>query len=164
MKRLSAIALMLIVVSALSFTAYAQKDMQHARAGFIKKLNLTDEQKDKVHVFQEKHEKTMIDLKADLQKAVIDKREIVRKGNIDRKSFLDANDKIMNIKNKIGSEMANHKMDIYAILTPEQKQKAEKMAVFFFDNHKMGKGEFGRHGWGGPGAGHDKPMHDDKKK
>ncbi len=165
MKRLFEIALVLIIASAFSFTAYAQRDMHRAKAGFIKKLNLTDDQQDKMHALMEKHQKTMIDLKADLEKAVIDKRGLVRKGNIDRSKFLDAEDKITGIKNKISSERANHKMDIYELLTPEQKKKAEKMAQFFFDRQKMRDHDgMGRRGMGAPKAGQVKPPQQDVKK
>jgi Spy/CpxP family protein refolding chaperone len=144
MKRLFNIALALLIAGAFSSTAFAHEGMRHNGDAFFKKLNLTAEQKEKIQSLREQHEKTMIDLKAELGKAMIDKREIVRKGNIDRKSFLDADDKVLAVQNKIHTAMANHKMDVYALLTTEQKDKVTKIADFFFDHPKMMRhGRFG---------------------
>jgi Spy/CpxP family protein refolding chaperone len=123
---------------------FAESGRGFQKGNMIKKLNLTTDQKDKIGSFREKFQKTMIDLKADLQKAMVDKREIVRKGNIDRKAYLTIEEKITGIKAKMKSEMDNHKMDIYSVLTDEQKQKVEKSRFFMDGPRKM-------HGrtWGG---------------
>lgn len=131
------LSMVVLVCSAFVGNSFAESGHGFQKGNIIKKLNLTTEQKDKIGSFREKFQKTMIDLKADLQKTLVDKREVVRKGNIDRKVYLSLEDKISAIKTKMKSEIDNHKMDIYSVLTDEQKQKVEKSGFFMDGPRKM---------------------------
>ena len=138
MKRIFEILMILCLVTAVSFTVSAQQGKQKKGSPMLKKLNLTDEQKDKVHGLSEKHQRTMIDLKADLEKAELDKKEIIRKGAIDRKSFLEAESKISSMKAKLDAERAGHQMDIYSLLNTEQKLLAGKKGGLFVNHPPEG--------------------------
>jgi Spy/CpxP family protein refolding chaperone len=86
------------------------------------KLNLTDIQKDKIKSLQVDHRKKMIDLRADLQKARVDAKEVRNNNNISRADAVKAAELINKLENEISLSRVNHRMDIYEILTPEQKK------------------------------------------
>ncbi len=98
----------------------------------IEKLNLTDQQQDAVEQLRIEHQRRMIDLKADLQKAKLDLKELKQNGNYTRDDFIAKVKAISEAKNNIALEMANHKMDIYELLTDEQKE--------IFNDLPMGSG------------------------
>jgi Spy/CpxP family protein refolding chaperone len=118
-------------------------------------LKLTDQQKDKIETLKSENQRKMIDLKADLQKAKADMHDLVMKGNYSRSDFLGAVDKIAKAKEQIAKQMANHRMDVYEQLNPDQKKTFDKM------HHRMGKGKgmmmrrgmMGHKGPGGMGMG-----------
>jgi len=87
------------------------------------RLNLTDEQKEKVQSFRLKHQKEMIDLKADLEKAELALNELKAKKNFSRSDYLNAVEKINDAENKISLSRADHRMDVYELLTDEQKKE-----------------------------------------
>ena len=105
------------------------------RHNFLRSLNLTEDQKAKIADLGAKNQKDMIDLKSDVEKLQIDKREFIRKCNIDRKSFVDLESKIMNLQNKMHLAGLNHKLDVYELLTPEQKEKT-KVIGFWHGRHE----------------------------
>ena len=89
----------------------------------LEKLDLSAEQKDKIQTLRISHQKEMVDLKADLEKAKIALRELKAKKNFPRNDYLSAVEKINNAENKISLSRANHRMDIYEILTDKQKEE-----------------------------------------
>jgi Spy/CpxP family protein refolding chaperone len=86
------------------------------------KLNLTDEQEDKVESLRIEHQKKMIDLRATLQKARLDSKDIRSNKNISRSEVISSVEKLNKIKNEISLAAANHRMDVYETLTPEQQE------------------------------------------
>jgi len=108
------------------------------------KLNLTDSQKDKINSLRTEHQKKMIDLRADLQKARLDEKELRNSDNISRSDVVKVTEKINKIRDEISLLRANHRMDIYEVLTPEQKKIAKDMKNNFSMNkqwHKKGMGK-----------------------
>jgi Spy/CpxP family protein refolding chaperone len=95
-------------------------------AGHLKfmreKLHLTDQQVSKIEGLRSDHMKKMIDLKADLEKSMIDMKSIREKDNFTRADIISAVDKSNKIKNDMALSKANHLMDIWEILTPEQQK------------------------------------------
>ena len=94
--------------------------MNHDR--MMDQLNLTDEQKDKIEALRLQHKKEMVDLKAKLQKGEIALEEIRNKDSFTRNEIISAVENINKAKNDIALSMANHRMDIYDLLTAEQKE------------------------------------------
>jgi Spy/CpxP family protein refolding chaperone len=94
--------------------------MNHER--LIDQLNLTDEQKDKIETLRLQHKKEMVDLKAELEKREIELAEARNKDNISRNEVIPSVENINKIKNEIALKVANHRMDIYELLTDEQKE------------------------------------------
>jgi len=118
MKALKFFSALVVIALFSAFFLNAQpkgKDMQD-------KLNLTDQQKDKIGTLRTEHQKKMIDLKASLEKNKIDLREMEMKNSYNRNDYLAAVEKISQTKGQIGKEMANHRMDVYEQLNPDQKK------------------------------------------
>jgi Spy/CpxP family protein refolding chaperone len=114
------------------------KGMQfHQMKLIAEKLHLTDQQKDKMKSLQGDQMKKMIDLKADLKKSMIDLKEIKDKANFTRADVLDQVGKLNKIKNDIALSKANHLMDLWEILTPEQQKIAKDNPEWFMSmGHK----------------------------
>ncbi len=97
------------------------------------KLNLTDTQKEAVEELHFSHKREMIDLKAALEKKQLDKQELLSKGNYTRDNYLGKVKAISDAKDKMALAKANHRMDVYDLLTEEQRKT--------FDEMKMSYGE-----------------------
>lgn len=93
------------------------------------KLKLTEQQQSKIETLKSEHLKKMVDLKADLEKNHIEMRDLQSKGNYSRSDFLAMVDKISKTRDQIAKEMANHRMDVYEQLTPEQKKIFNEMPM-----------------------------------
>ncbi|MCH7826970.1 MAG: Spy/CpxP family protein refolding chaperone [Bacteroidetes bacterium] len=124
-----------LLVSSLSLAQHPEKRFSPNDTGMHKmhdKLNLTDIQKDKFQKMKFSFEKQMIDLKANLQKSVLDMKVIRASDNIKRDDVINVVKKINGNKNAIALASANHRMDMYEILTPEQRKVWKKSKM-----HKM---------------------------
>ncbi|MCE1187711.1 MAG: periplasmic heavy metal sensor [Ignavibacteria bacterium] len=133
-----------LVLAVLMTSAFAQQGQGWGRGHgmMLRKLDLTKEQLAKIEDLRTAHQKNMIDLRADLKKLQISKRDMLEKGNLDRKDFLALEEKITKAQGNIRLAMANHKMDVYGILTAEQKDKLAKMTSNFLE--ARGNGPHGR--------------------
>jgi len=85
-------------------------------------LNLSNDQEKQFEDFELQFEKKMIDLRAELEKSKLMKRELVRKGNFSKNDYLSAEEKIMQAENKIQMEKAKLKMEKYSLLDEKQKK------------------------------------------
>ncbi len=108
---------------------FHKRDFQRGefRGMMLEKLNLTDEQKEAVEKLRLKHQSEMIDLKADLQKKKLALKELTNNGNYSRDDYINAVKAINAAKNNIATSMANQRMDVYDLLTPEQKKTFDDM-------------------------------------
>ena len=95
------------------------------------KLNLTEEQHNKVDVLRLTHQKEMVDLKANLEKRNIEMAELKNNGNYTREEFLSKTNEIISARNEIALSLANHQMDVYQILDETQKKDWNKMSAEF---------------------------------
>jgi Spy/CpxP family protein refolding chaperone len=95
------------------------------------KLNLTEEQQEKVDVLRLTHQKEMVDLKANLEKKEIEMAELKNKGNYTREEFLSKTNEIISARNQISLSLANHQMDVYQILDETQKKEWNKFSKNF---------------------------------
>ena len=100
-------------------------------------LNLTEDQKKQFDDLELQHDKKMIDLRADLQKSRLMKREVTNKESFSKNDYLTAEEKIMQAENKIQMEKAKLKMDKYSLLDENQKKifmnEGEHDFMFKFD-------------------------------
>ena len=93
------------------------------------KLKLTDQQESKIESLRSEHMKKMIDLKAELEKNMIDLKSIREKDNFTRADVISGVEKGNKIKNDMALAKANHLMDIWETLTPEQKKASERKST-----------------------------------
>jgi Spy/CpxP family protein refolding chaperone len=118
---------------------FHKRDFQRgeSRGMMLEKLNLTDEQKEAVEQLRLKHQNEMIDLKADLQKKKLALKELTSKDNYSRDNYINAVKAINAAKNNIALSMANHRMDVYDLLAPEQKKAFDDMRQDFNKRRPM---------------------------
>jgi len=153
MKRLLVTGITLVMIFLTAGNAAAQRNLRANRVDMISSLNLTDAQVSKIDALRTKHQKIMVDLRADLQKSVIDQKELFSSGDVQKDKYLAAVDKTNKIREKMSLERANHQMDIYSVLDKDQKAKFDKFrgTCGFGNNRGMMRG--GRFGNGGRGSG-----------
>ena len=139
------LVLILALVGLYSGTAYSQKKPLPQKEFFkhqmLDKLNLTDEQKTKIEDTRLNHQEKMIDLRANLEKKLLALKELRVKGNLDRDAVIAAVKDINLAKNDIAISRANNMMDIYEILTPDQRKIWKDNMGFFkeFGRNNMGR-------------------------
>ncbi|MDR3628639.1 MAG: Spy/CpxP family protein refolding chaperone [Ignavibacteriaceae bacterium] len=98
------------------------KGMMAHKDDMMKKLNLSDQQKDKIADLKTSFQKNMVDLRSDLKKNQIDLKSLRSKDNITREDLIASVDKVNKSKNAIALAFANHIFDVYQVLTPEQQK------------------------------------------
>ena len=131
MKVNSIILTLLLSALFISGTIYAQefpgkkreKRMMEFKDKMKDKLNLSDEQKDKIETLKFNHQKEMIDLRANLEQKEVELAELKNTLNFSRDAFLNKINEISTAKNKIEIARANHQMDVYQILNDQQKKE-----------------------------------------
>ena len=103
------------------------------------KLNLSDTQKEAVEELTFSHKREMIDLKAAIEKNKLDMQELLSKGNYTREDYLSKVKTITDAKEKIAFAKANHRMDVYDLLTEEQRKTFDEMKCRMGNKMKMRK-------------------------
>jgi len=154
---LSLSLLLPLVISVNGFAQPKEKMKMDFKGNMIEKLNLTDVQKDKISDLRSKNQKEMIDLRAELKKKEIDMKDLRKDPKLTREGLVSAVKDINVIKDKIAIARANHQMDIYEVLTPEQKKiwqenkpmMRDHMRMKFHDR-KFDKEGFNHRGFGTP--------------
>jgi Spy/CpxP family protein refolding chaperone len=151
MKRLILTSLpTLILTFFLSGLAFAQPGMDNPKGDrCINKLDLTKDQETKIEALRIEHQKKMVDMRADLEKALLEKKQLLAKGDYSRNDFINVTNKLSKIRETMNTSRANHQMDIYDLLDKTQKEKWNS-----FQSERPGKGGKGFRGCGnGPGNG-----------
>ena len=100
------------------------------------KLNLTEEQQEKVDALRFDHQKEMIDLKANLETKEVEMAELKHNGNYTREEFLNKVNEIISARNEIALSLANHQMDVYQLLDDNQKKEWNKYSCNFGERRK----------------------------
>jgi len=106
------------------------------------KLNLTDTQSEAVEEFHFSHKREMIDLKADIERKKLDMQELLSKGNYTRDDYLLKVKAISDSKEKMALAKANHRMDVYDLLTDEQRITFNDIKCCMGNNRGKGKMKF----------------------
>jgi len=104
-----------------------EKRMMEFKDKMKDRLNLTDEQMDKIEALKLSHRKEMIDLRANLEKKEVELAELKNTLNFSRDSYMNKINEIIAAKNKIEIARANHQMDVYQLLTDQQKKEWNKI-------------------------------------
>lgn len=107
------------------------RDEMGIRDRIEEKLNLTDDQVNKIESLRLDNRKDMIGLRADVEKKEIELEELKNTINYSRDEYLKKVNEIISVKNNIDLARANHQMDIYQLLDENQKKEWNKMT------HKM---------------------------
>ena len=114
------------------------KNEMRSRDRIKEKLNLSDEQVDKIEALQLSHRKEMINLKADVELKEVELDELKSTINFSRDAYLSKVKEIIAAKDKIAITQANHKMDIYQLLDDNQKKEWNKMSRIMHERkHQM---------------------------
>ena len=86
------------------------------------KLNLTDAQKNQIEKLRLDHQKAMVDLKANLEKAKIESKEVMSKDDFTRSEYLAAHNKMVKLREDIQLAAANHRMDVLELMNKDQRK------------------------------------------
>ena len=114
------------------------QDEMRSRDRIKGKLNLSDEQVDKIEALQLSHRKEMINLKADVELKEVELDELKSTINFSRDAYLNKVKEIIATKDKIAIAQANHRMDIYQLLDDNQKKEWNKMSRIMHERkHQM---------------------------
>ena len=103
------------------------------------KLNLTDTQSEAVEELHFSHKREMIDLKAALEQIKLDKNELLSKGNYTRDDYLNKVKAISDAKEKMALAKANHRMDVYDLLTEEQRKTFDEIKCCQGNRRQFGR-------------------------
>ncbi len=141
---LAGIAAILFIALISTQFSYGQMERRGMNQGdhhkmMMEKLNLTDTQKDAVEVLHFSHKREMIDLKAALEKKKLDKQELLSKGNYTRDNYLGNVKAISDAKDIMAIAKANHRMDVYDLLTEEQRKTFDEMKGHMGNKMNMNK-------------------------
>jgi len=129
---LAAIAVFLSIALISTQFSYGQMERRGMHSGNHHKmmkenLNLTDTQSEAVEELHFSHKREMIDLKADIEKKKLDMKELLSKGNYTRDDYLNKVKVINDTKENLALAKANHRMDVYDLLTEEQRKTFDEM-------------------------------------
>ena len=141
---LAGIAAILFIALISTQISYGQMERRGMNQGdhhkmMMEKLNLTDTQKEAVEELHFSHKREMIDLKAALDLKQLDKQELLSKGNYTRDDYLGKVTALSNAKDKMALAKANHRMDVYDLLTEEQRKTFDEMKGHMGNKRNMKK-------------------------
>jgi len=141
---LAGIAAILFIALISTQFSYGQMERRGMNRGdhhemMMEKLNLTDTQKEAVELLHFSHKREMIDLKAALEKKKLDKQELLSKGNYTRDDYLGNVKTISDAKDIMAMAKANHRMDVYDLLTEEQRKTFDEMKGRMGNKRNMNK-------------------------
>lgn len=90
-------------------------------------LNLTEQQQQKMDDLRFQHQKAMIQKNADLKEAKLEMRNMMQKTEVDEKAVLGKQKQISALKAEIAEARLKHRLEMRKVLTPEQREKMNKM-------------------------------------
>lgn len=119
MKRVVILATVLISLVAAGLQAQQMTKMM----GLPDELKLTDAQAKQMQASLLAQQKDMIQLKADLERAKIEMKEIMMADNIDKNAALKKSDQVSAAKAAIAKRRLTGRLERMSILTPEQRKQ-----------------------------------------
>jgi len=126
MKNLIVVLAILFLVTLVNQEIYSQKKEHRQgkdfRMDMKERLNLTDEQENKIESLRLSHEEAMIKLRADLELKELEIRKIRSSDKLSRSEMLRITKEISAIKDEMALARVNHQMDVYDNLDANQKK------------------------------------------
>lgn len=116
------VMLAVLIAAFISPLAFSQRGEGWNLKRLESKINLTDAQKDQIEKLRLDHQKAMIDLKAKLEKARIESREVMSKDDFSRSEYLAAHNKMAKFREDIQLAAANHRMDVLDLMNKDQRK------------------------------------------
>ena len=101
------------------------KNMGKSLKMLMEKLELTDAQKDQIDEMQSKSRKEMIQLEADIEILIVDKRTFMKDHDFGKVKKVVGN--IMDLKKEMALKQIDDHAEIWNSLTPKQQEKAEEL-------------------------------------
>jgi|SaaInl8_200m_RNA_FD_contig_21_691924_length_661_multi_14_in_0_out_0_1 Spy/CpxP family protein refolding chaperone len=142
------------LILALGFAAVHARGHRGKRHHFagprFEALDLTQDQKDQLRSLRSEGQKQMIKLKADMQLAHLELKDLMQQRSPDQKKVDRVVDKMNAAHAKMTSSRVKQQLAVHKVLTEEQLQKLNEKPT----GQRRGRGHFrgGRRG-GGPGHG-----------
>ena len=133
------VTLVVLIAAFISPLAFSQPGEGWNMKRLESKLNLTDAQKDQIEKLRLDHQKAMVDLKAKLEKAMIESREVISKDDFSRSEYLAAHNKMAKLREDIQLASANHRMDVLDLMSKDQRKILAEERKFEKRQNKSGK-------------------------
>lgn len=142
MKNLIVILTALFLITIVNQEMFSQKrgnwDKNNCRMNVKEKLNLTDEQQNKIESLRLAHQEKMIKYKADLDLKELEIKKLKSSDKMSRSEMLRIAKEINVIKNEMALERVNHQMDVYNNLDAKQRTIWSEKTGKFGRNMKNG--------------------------
>lgn len=126
MKNLIVVLAILFLIALVNQEMFSQKrehrDGKDFRIDMKERLNLTEEQEDKIESLRIAHQEKMIKFKADLDLKELEIRKMKSSDKISRGEMIRIEKEINVIKNEMALERVNHQMDVYDNLDANQRK------------------------------------------
>jgi hypothetical protein len=126
MKNLIVVLAILFSITLVNQEMFSQKrehrDGKDFRMDMKERLNLTDQQEDKIESLRIAHQEKMIKFKADLDLKELEIRKIKSSDKISRGEMIRIEKEMNAIKNEMALERVNHQMDVYDNLDANQRK------------------------------------------
>jgi hypothetical protein len=126
MKNLIVVLAIFFSITLVNQEMFSQKrehrDGKDFRMDMKERLNLTDQQEDKMESLRLAHQEKMIKFKADIDLKELEIRKIKSSDKITRSEMIRIEKEINVIKNEMALERVNHQMDVYDNLDANQRK------------------------------------------
>ncbi len=93
-------------------------------------LDLTESQREQVSHIILKHQKEVLDYKNQLEKNMLEMKEMRVKGTVNRNAYITIVEQNNKLRNSMRISRANKEMDIFDILDADQKKKWENIPMW----------------------------------
>jgi Spy/CpxP family protein refolding chaperone len=137
--------LMASISFAQGFSNRGDRGRGMGQAAFHESLNLSADQSTKLEDLRTAHQKKMVDLRADIQKIHIEKRELINSSDFDAAKLRSIEEKLMKSMNNLHHARIDHQQDLLKILDKDQQKKWLTKGP---KGDNMGMGKKGRMGRG----------------
>ena len=125
MKNLIVVLTALFLITVVNQEMFAQKrgnwNRNNCRMNVKEKLNLTDEQQNKIESLRLTHQEKMIKFRADLDLKELEIKKLKSSDKMSRSEMIRIEKEINVIKNEMALERVNHQMDVYDNLDANQR-------------------------------------------
>jgi len=126
MKNLIVVLAILFLIALVNQEMFSQKrehrDGKDFRIDMKERLNLTEEQEDKIESLRIAHQEKMIKFKADLDLKELEIRKMKSSDKISRGEMIRIEKEINVIKNEMALERVKHQMDVFDNLDANQRK------------------------------------------